>query len=307
MNLKIEKCQNYPQNLPLFLSQEWTESFCQTLDLQFDFYSLRKGESLKGYFGFFHKDKKIIQPALSYYNYFILMLEARKRENDFIHKQNSYLEEIALFIKQNYKSAYLNLSPEITDARPFFWTGFTVNPRYSFIVDLKQNLSYSVANKKSIKKAKRLNPLLTTKLDIDIFLKLNKMTFARQDASFPFSDDETKKLLTDLYQKKLLIQYNVEIDNEIKGVRLLAIDRLNGKVFDFLAASDIILMKSGVNNWLMDKIFSELSKSYHEFDFCGANIKSISRFKSAFGGKLTPFYQINWQPNKLKKFINNLR
>jgi len=252
-------------NLPLFLNKTWIDTFSNINQVDFKLYAVKKNNTINAIFGIFHKDRKIVQIPLSYYNSLVFFIEKRKIKIENNEKKNRILVLITKFLKKNYSSIVMNLTIDFDDSRPFFWNNITVNNRYTFVIDLNNfdSANYKHSTRKAIAKAK--------KMDVEI------------------------------------TQYNAKMDGLVKSSRIVVRSENEKKIYDFLSASDPDSLSSGINSLLVDKIIMDFKNKYNQYDLCGANIESIARFKSGFGGDLKQFFQICWYKNKIRKVINNLR
>lgn len=296
-------------NLPLFLNKTWIDTFSNINQVDFKLYAVKKNNTINAIFGIFHKDRKIVQIPLSYYNSLVFFIEKRKIKIENNEKKNRILVLITKFLKKNYSSIVMNLTIDFDDSRPFFWNNITVNNRYTFVIDLNNfdSANYKHSTRKAIAKAKKMDVEITNEFDFDSFWKLNSETFARQNSKFPYKEKQCRYLLENLYKENLLIQYNAKMDGLVKSSRIVVRSENEKKIYDFLSASDPDSLSSGINSLLVDKIIMDFKNKYNQYDLCGANIESIARFKSGFGGDLKQFFQICWYKNKIRKVINNLR
>ncbi len=73
-------------------------------------------------------------PALAEYD----TLKQEKKEINYLGFQNA----VENFILNDLKAQYISisLSPSLQDPRPFIWSGYSFEPRYDYVIDLKVGL-----------------------------------------------------------------------------------------------------------------------------------------------------------------------
>ncbi len=238
----------------------------------------------------------VVKPLIQYYQPIVFLFEKRKRfnENEKIKKQ--ILDSIAAFLQENYYFIETNLSPEIEDIRPFTSYKYRVQPLYTYLINLDENNyeEYHSSARKAIRKAFNNNMTFEEKFHLEKFIQLHHKTFERQKKKFPIDDESLLNLLKSLYENNLIRQFNIKYKKEIVASRLVVSDRINERVYDFLAVSNPELNSLGANSYLMFSMIETFKSEFKIFDLCGANIPKIAEFKSHFDSRLKTFFKINW-------------
>jgi hypothetical protein len=80
-------------------------------------------------------------------------------------------------------------------------------------------------------------------------------------------------------------------EKEIISGAVLLVDR--DRIFYWVAASDLKLLGTGGNQLLIKEIIEKIAPQYSFIDFVGADIESIAAYKSTFGARLIPHYQVS--------------
>ena len=75
----------------------------------------------------------------------------------------------------------------------------------------------------------------------------------------------------------------------------------------WLLGTDPAYLSTGVTSLLNGHCFQDLKGEFDTFDMVGANLESIAHFKSAFGGELTPYYEVITFRSAVMKYVIGLR
>jgi lipid II:glycine glycyltransferase (peptidoglycan interpeptide bridge formation enzyme) len=158
-----------------------------------------------------------------------------------------------------------------------------------------------------IKKAQgRFGVKVQTNYHIDDFLRLNALTYARQNMKAPDSPDIIRRLDDACNQhqaRRIFIAEDAEGKHHA-GV-FLVWDKCSA--YYLMGGSDPVLRNSGAISlclWEAIKFASTVTKS---FDFEGSMIEPIERFFRAFGAEQTPFFTISNTPSKLLRTYYSMR
>jgi hypothetical protein len=210
-------------------------------------------------------------------------------------------KEVDRFIKKNLKSNYilLNTPPEFEDCRAFKWSGYTVEPRYTYYIDLKLG-------------KKKIWDGLSRTLKQDINKVINKGIRV---------ETGSKKEVEYIYE---LLKKRNRIDTD-KEYILQIFDNFaqeNLNVFiarhenELLSGGIIINYKKKVSFWVGTPRFSyegttpntliywetinwAIEKGFDTFEIIGADDYSLFPFKRKFNGKIIPYYQMKWMSPSL--------
>ncbi|UTC65428.1 hypothetical protein E4O00_04725 [Treponema sp. OMZ 788] len=190
------------------------------------------------------------------------------------------------------------LPPGFTDARPFQWSDFIVEPRYTFFqyFSLNYNVSPKITNK--INKAIRLEYFVECSTDWSAIVDCLLGTEVIKGFSHNTSVQDLKKC-ADLLGNDVFRGYLVK-DKDGKpvsgGLRLVLKD---GITIDWSQGAIRDHLKNGVNQLIYDFVLQDSKKAGAiGFDWVGANIAPVALAKSAWGMPLVPYLCI--RPKNLR-------
>jgi hypothetical protein len=199
---------------------------------------------------------------------------------------------------KRYPLGRIFLPPEMSDVRPFISHGFAVLPRYTNRIRFspEQEMDFLPQLRNKIRRGEKAGLTVETSEDAETLIELNQATYLRQGKKSIFSESFLRQLVKQMTAEgwgKLWLCRNPQ--GKALACRLLLQDELWG--YDLLAAGadreeDDEMASAGP--YLVAKILASLRGEVSGYDFCGANIPSIAAFKASFGGKLEPFFCINW-------------
>jgi len=198
---------------------------------------------------------------------------------------------------------------------PFYWAGFTQTTRYTYILhDLKdedalwRGLRENIRS--DIKKATRkFNLCVRSDLPIEDFLKLNRMTFARQSMALPYSEAFVKRLdrvCAERQARKIFIAKD-EQDRCHAGVYIIWD---NNSAYYLMGGGDPELRNSGATSLCMWEAIKFAATVTKRFDFEGSMIEPVERFFRAFGAQQTPYFTVSKTPSRILKtalFLRSLK
>jgi GNAT acetyltransferase-like protein len=199
---------------------------------------------------------------------------------------------------------------QLTNWLPFFWDGYKQTTRYTFRIEQPIDLKEAYAKFKSstrnkISKAKKEVELIETD-DIELFYKINQLTFERQGLKMPYSLAFLKKIDAALFkrkQRKILLARDVE--NRYHAGIYLVWDKKT--VYNLLLGADTKLRNSGAVQRLLWEGIQIAAAKKRTFDFEGSMMPNIESVFRSFGGKLTPYSKIYKEDNFLIRILNSIR
>ena len=148
------------------------------------------------------------------------------------------------------------------------------------------------------KASNRYNLEINTDVDIDKFLDLNDLVFARQNIKSPLSRKFIKNLDRACLRKGNRKIFTAVDQNGKQHAGVYLIWDENSAYY-LLGGGDSELRNSGATSlciWNAIQFASNVTKS---FDFEGSMIEPIERFVRGFGGVQTPYLVISKTPSKL--------
>lgn len=277
------------------------EIFQFVSDCYLEFICIKKKEQMVASLPVFYKKKLFLKYTLNPDQYFYYQIsyyyekKRRAHENELI--ELNILSAIAEAMKSRYSYLKLKLSFSNYDMRAFNWEKINAHPLYSIISELQIpnfQANYSYNQTQHIKKASELDLQVSQQIDIEAVFELQKITYDKKSVDYSARFNNIKKLAELLYKAGKLEIFGVFLDKKLIASRLIICDYDNSIAYDWNAASDNFAYKNGVNSFLMDYILQYYHhKGLKYYDFCGANVKSVARFKHEFGGYLKVYYALN--------------
>jgi hypothetical protein len=212
--------------------------------------------------------------------------------------KEKYLDAVACELTQKCKTfneIRLSLSPEWNDIRPFIRRGWRVNVRYTYFLKLSpiENLraNYSKSNRKDLKKI--INSVLHNQWDSDQFVDLYFKLMMSKNLHPAFSRDALKAFIDSISSLDCAYCFSIRNEAKVVAFRILLIDRLSKKAYDWLAADDRGNVNISYGVGLLD---AALDYAYQQgietFDCLGGDIQSISNFKASFGMYAVPYFEL---------------
>jgi hypothetical protein len=224
--------------------------------------------------------------------------------------QRKLLEEL-LDKLPHFDFFFQNFHFALTDWLPLHWRGFRQTTGYTYVLDDVSNLEDIWKNmtdktRNVIRKAEKNGLTVVESDDLETFLRLNEMTFARQKMPLPFSQDLVRRI-------------DAACRAQSAGKLFLAYDR-DGRahcglylVYDTKAAYYLL---GGIDPELKDrqgmaltvwesiKYAATVTKAY---DFEGSMQEAIERFVRGFGPVQKPYHSILKCNSSLVKMAFGLR
>ncbi len=174
----------------------------------------------------------------------------------------------------------------LVDLRPLAEAGYTITARWTLMIDLQQPeeklwKGFEGQVRRNIKKAEKSGFEINDKWDRDRAYEIFSETFGRHGKACPVPE----KLFQVIADGEILMthrrRYCAWRDGRMEAF-LVAL-RYNGTVYYKFASTSTEVLKSGISSLLIWEMLKDhLDGSWEIFDFVGANIPSIARFKEGF-------------------------
>jgi lipid II:glycine glycyltransferase (peptidoglycan interpeptide bridge formation enzyme) len=230
-------------------------------------------------------------------------LKQSKKETIFFDFQKAMDE----YFKSEFNPDYImiNTSPELNDSRPFMWSGYDVQPMYTYLIDLTNGID-SLWN--SLKKELRRD---IQKTEADENLKIEVGDFEHYKKIYDlvcrrYKDQERivnvpKDYLIEIYKN---FKDNIRVvpafyKNEIISgeIQILFKDKMTGWIgvpktnLEYISPNALIQWKS------LDYAIKNGMKYYEEM---GANTERLCKYKSKFNPSLKMYFSIKKMGTKTK-------
>ena len=179
-----------------------------------------------------------------------------------------------------------------TNWLPFYWRDFEQTVFYTYRINNLANLTETYDNfrgniKREIKKAIKKGIEVKETEDVEHFFNINKMTFARQEKSIPYSLDFLKRLDKAIGPNRK-IYVAKDKDDETHAAIYIIWDK--NCAYYLMGGGNPDLRNSGATSLIMWTAIQEMANIVDSFDFEGSMIKPIERYFRAFGSEQTPYY-----------------
>lgn len=278
--------------LPLFYHSDYLKCIATVYELEISYLSFQLKNQTTALIAVLSDTKKnIVLPEGFSYTPFYIVRDINER---------LYVDVIISLIKilkKEYKKINFKFEIRITDIRPFSWENFLINVRYTHI---KQD---------NLPPERRVLRSLGKDYNNDYNFKFEELNYANLklnlDTLRTLNFSKTKitlhqKLLESWADRGYLKAFNLYRNNALIHSSLVLTD------FDHSKAYIILLNKVGnefknAHSVLYQKIieFGRENK-LKTIDFCGANFKSISEFKSRFNTELKMYFVVSFDPFQAK-------
>jgi Acetyltransferase (GNAT) domain len=183
---------------------------------------------------------------------------------------------------------------ELTNGLPFFWKGFALTARYTYVLEdltsvdtLWNNLGSSARSQ--IRKAEKLVTVSETN-NVDDLFRLSTQVFERQKETIPYSAVLMRRIFEATSQHnsgKIFVARDGE--NRVQASLFLVWD--NGSAY-YLAGGTDAQAPGGTFSLLMWKAIQHAATVTRQFNFEGSMLESVERFFRSFGPIQKPYLQI---------------
>jgi Acetyltransferase (GNAT) domain len=218
------------------------------------------------------------------------------------HERLSVLRTLEEYLEKNFSFHQMAFSPCLQDIRSFQWSGASVVPQYTYVIDLKNSFEENYTKSlREVLRSVEQSGLRVGICSVEDLVTLQQVSYERHSRRPPVPADKLISLLRALFSAGLLDIKCVR-NKEGSIISALAWLRMNANSFFFVTGTD-----AGAENGASHLLYHEILKSEKDagkssVDFCGANTPTINLFKSAFGPKLEVYFKI-WRANNLTTSI----
>jgi hypothetical protein len=143
-------------------------------------------------------------------------------------------------------------------------------------------------------------------LDVEDFLKVNRLTFERQDMAVPYTDDLVRSLDLACNRRKCRKILMAE-DQEGRlhaGIYIVWDEK---SAYYIMGGADPEMRSSGATCLLMWEAIKSSREVTKIFDFEGSMIEPIERFFRGFGARQKPYFSISKNNSRLLEGYDWLR
>ncbi|MGO9481878.1 MAG: GNAT family N-acetyltransferase [Candidatus Kryptoniota bacterium] len=208
------------------------------------------------------------------------------------------LQALEDYLEKNFSFHQMIFPPGFLDVRSFQYSGATVIPQYTYIVDM-DNFSENNYTKslKEVLRAAEHSCLAFGTCSVEELTKLQQLSYERHGRKAPVSAEGLSRLLEKLNSAGL-IEINCVKNKDGEILAGLAQLKMDNASYFYVSGTNADAGK-GASHLLYHEILKAEKKSGKSFvDFCGANTPTINLFKSAFQPRLQIYFKI-WRANRV--------
>lgn len=271
-----------------------------------------KGQQPIGLFPVFERNYTIGQlvtsPPLGYgvvrLGPLVMPTSPKPRKRESVNKK--FVRSVIEHLEANTKSTLFRIAcdPRYGDPRPFRWTGFNIEPSFTYQLDLESATSDQVLNSFSSDRRKEIrnwdDDLITVRTggvqDAKKTYESIQARYREQNLKVPHEWGFVRDLIETL-DDRIRVYVAETLDGEfISGVLVLYSNdtAYNWKGSTKSAAQDLPVSPNSVLHWkiIEDILEDPALDSIERYDMYSANEERLSPYKSSFGGDLRPYYII---------------
>lgn len=185
------------------------------------------------------------------------------------------------------------LPPEIGDPRPWHWAGFRVTPLFTFYIDFPYAIGSAHSNvRKSIRRALRCGLTVRRTESVDDVLGCLRETEERQKFNLHLTRKSLEYGLRVLGDEAFRFYVCYAPNGEPACARIV-LHTPGARACGLVAATRYRYRSEGANQLSLAHVLDDLQQAGATgFNFCGANMQSVSAAKARFGGRLVPHYEV---------------
>jgi hypothetical protein len=215
--------------------------------------------------------------------------------------RNRATELLLQYVSQRYHHISLSHTPEIEDLRPFSWSGFAQQVRYTYrirIADLEDAWEKLERRTRGvIRKAEDAGFDFKETKDASLIRLQYEQIYKKSDEPAPVSPQVVERFVGKTLDAGLAQAFAIESGGEVASVVVFV--NGFGTVYAWVAGQNPDYSASGATSLLYWRFFGHTA--LEQFDFVGANMPSIALFKRGFGGDLTSYYAVERYRNSWTK------
>jgi hypothetical protein len=195
-------------------------------------------------------------------------------------------------INPNYVS--INTVPNFLDVRPFQWNNFSVDPGYTYIIDLTKSLdeifdSFHRYLRKDIRHAENKGGLkYEVGKDISIFYQMQKQRYEEQNLSDPVENEKYVESQFKAYPDNLKAYYVCNDNGDALGA--ITTQEYKDRFMTWMGTTRSVEHANEYLMWELIKLAKE--KGYRKFELMGAGKRNLCQFKCKFNPSLEVSYSI---------------
>jgi hypothetical protein len=224
-----------------------------------------------------------------------------KKQHEAITYRKQQLEQLIPQLPSAHRYSF-RLNTALTDWQPFYWAGWQQETRYTYrlaIEDLaKVAADFNDNTKRNIQKSVKHFTIQSSD-DFDTFLKINDLTYQRQNIKQPIPLKiwrDVERILVEKNQRRIFFAKNTDLSSGTHegGIEAAIYVVFDDKTAYYLAGGATEEGRSkGALFGLMNHVLQEAAaRGCTIFDFEGSMLRGVEPFFRGFGGELTPYFRV---------------
>lgn len=237
---------------------------------------------------------------------FLLPACESTKVSDIFSREHAIISSFVRFLTEHYHQIHLFNAPRLKDMRPLISSRWKVSPCYTYIIDLgdEERLWSAMEGsvRRSVRKAEREGFEIRNGVDSRQMAEILERTFARQGLPGLLNESLVQAICssTELYNRRFALSAWKGKENMVSAI-VSFMD--NHTAYYSLAATRSESLNTGVHSLLIWQLLKRLGGKVRRFDFLGANVPSIARFKEGFNPKLETYFSVEKWTSMMFRYI----
>lgn len=242
---------------------------------------------------FLNQKGKLYLPPLNPYHPTVFHSTPTNKEYRITNQWHEVAELMITELRRVGGAASFCLPPQITDIRPFVWEGFITDIRYTYYIQLPYSMDgVSKAIRNRIRRARSSGYYCNKTTNMHDVHQCLAGTEQRKgfNHNLTVEDLEMGRALLGDDVFRCYVCYSKEGEPVSTNIAIVLNDT---HAIGWIGSSKSEHLSQGVVQLLQHFELENLASiGLQGFDFCGANIPSVSEAKASWGGNLIPYYTV---------------
>jgi len=297
----------------LFHTTEWGALLSKLSGRPFRIFTVFENDALIG--GVLFWPKQIIglkvltlMPATTYQGVLVLPPKS-KRVSGLIARQQDVVGLLAERLKSEYDFIEMNLTPGISDVRPYLWAGFRAEPVYTYSFPIRpmdeMEFQFNRTLRQNLRTAKKEGLYTESSTQIQPLLEYVEHSYRTHGKRPPLNEAQLEAFFTSVTESGSGSIYYLKKEEKILAGFLALHD--SKTIYALFMGIDPAERSQNYNKYIYASIMEREEFLGKRFDFLGANEAELETLKRSFGGELQPFFRVSFYKNKWIKQLVHLR
>ena len=204
------------------------------------------------------------------------------------HAGSTDLDTLVSALGRQYAQATFSLPPSWRDPRPFAWAGWSVDARFTYVVDLPSDIaSWSSGRRRDARSHASAFEVSLNEDPPELAAQWQSRAYRRKDLAFTPSVDQMTRIASAMQETGGLRTVVARQDGRVQAAALFAL--AGRRATYWLAGSEPGPAMTALFVYAFDALAAE---GITEIDLGGANVRSVAEFKRQFGARLTPTFRV---------------